>query len=153
MLDKDPKLSAQFQCDKHICKMTVESCQILCSVFYHNSEIVPPYKLTHKNHPCCKWARESCGNFNWLLKHAKSLLEEYAVRYNKRHKCNDILQWITNNKSNLQFDKIEMTSFAQAIPERYKKDNTVEAYRNYYKKEKYKFAVWKNSAKPDWFMQ
>ncbi|MFA6613180.1 MAG: pyrimidine dimer DNA glycosylase/endonuclease V [Endomicrobiia bacterium] len=152
VLDKNPNLAAQFQCDKHICKMIIESCQILCSVFYHNSEIVPPYKLTHSNHPCCKWSRESLGNFNWLLKHTKSLLEEYNVRYYKHHKCNEILDWINKNKSKLKFHKIKITAFVQAMPEQYKKTDPVEAYRDYYKGGKYKIAVWKNVLAPNWFI-
>jgi hypothetical protein len=132
--------------------MIIESCQILCSVFYHNSEIVPPYKLTHSNHPCSKWSRESLGNFNWLLKHTKSLLEEYNVRYYKHHKCNEILDWINKNKSKLKFHKIKITAFVQAMPEQYKKTDPVEAYRDYYKGEKYKIAVWKNVLAPNWFI-
>ncbi|MDD3065592.1 MAG: pyrimidine dimer DNA glycosylase/endonuclease V [Endomicrobiaceae bacterium] len=151
MLDKNPKLAAKFQCDKHICKMIVESCQILCSVFYYNSEIKPPYKLTHKNHPCCVWARESLGNFKWLLKHTEYLLDEYSLRYAKRHKCNDVFCWIKSNMNVLKFNKTELTDFVQAMPEHYRLNDAVKAYRNYYKGEKAEIAVWKNSVIPDWF--
>lgn len=130
-------------CDKHVCKMIVESCQLLCSVFYFNSTIIPPYKLTHKNHPCVKWVRYTRDNFEWLLKHLKELLNQYTLRYNKIHKCQEIFNWIINNKSKLYFRYYELTPFVQCMPKEYQCNNEVEAYKKYYINEKLKFAKWK----------
>lgn len=132
--------------------MIVESCQILCSVFYNNSKIIPPYKLTHQNHPCCLWARKSSGNFNWLTAHTRALLAEYKKRYAKTHKSAEIFEWIKKNKSKLVFLEKKRTPFVQAMPEIYQTDDAVEAYRNYYIGEKYKFALWRKSQKPYWFI-
>jgi len=151
VLDQTPRGSAKHQCDKHVVKMVLETAQILCSVFYHNSTLENiPYRLTHANHPCCIWARESRGNFDWLIEHFASLLNEYTLRYKKIHKCNDIYQWIINNYTKLTFEKEEITAFAQAMPDKYRNTDAVEAYRDYYNGEKLGIAKWRHSKKPDW---
>lgn len=149
VLDEDPIKSAQMLCDKHVCKMIVESCQLLCSVFYFNCVVdkkmmVVPYKLTHKNHPCAKWVRESYINFLWLLLHLGELLEQYRLRYNKTHKCFKVFEWIIEHKQYLKFNSnSKKISFVQCVPKKYQCANTVEAYRRYYICEKLKFAKWK----------
>ena len=83
ILDSDPKLSAQLQCDKHIVKMVLESAQMLSTahrmldgklvmkpsksgkrmVKYYDlyegaddleAELIY-YKAVHHNHPCTVW--------------------------------------------------------------------------------------------------
>ena len=44
-----------------------------------------------------------------------------------------------------------MTPFAQAMPDQYKQENAVEAYRSYYLGEKTYFAEWKNTDTPSWY--
>lgn len=150
VLDENPSLAAQYLCDKHVIKMVLESAQLLCSVFYTNSNIIPPYRLTHKNHPCAKWARYSKDNFEWLLKHFYGLLKEYKTRYNKIHKCQQIFDWIINNRQCLNFNNTGLSKFILAMPEQYKSKDTVISYRNYYNGEKLKFAKWKLGNKPKW---
>lgn len=151
VLDKTPEKSAQFQCDKHIVKMIVETCQILYSVYYFNSKIKDiPYKLTHKNHPCMVWARESWQNFTWLQIHLDELLKEYQRRYNKEHKCMSDAIWINKYKKQIKFQKTLHTPFVQCMPEKYRSADAIEAYRNYYNGEKLGFAKWKYSQKPEW---
>lgn len=150
VLDENPALAAQYLCDKHVIKMVLESAQLLCSVFYTNSNIIPPYRLTHVNHPCAKWARYSKDNFEWLLKHFHGLLEEYKKRYNKTHKCQQIFGWIVNNRQYLSFKNVGLSDFVLAMPEQYKVNNAVDSYRKYYINEKLKFAKWKLGNKPKW---
>jgi len=144
VLDENPIKAAEMLCDKHVCKMIVESCQLLCSVFYFNSNIKPPYKLAYKNHPCAKWVRYTRGNFEWLLNHLNGLLYQYKLRYNKIHKCNKIFNWIINNRHQLCFSHYELTPFIKCMPIEYQfhKDIT-SAYKAYYIGEKLKFAKWK----------
>lgn len=82
VLDLDPVQAAKWHTDRHCVKMILESAQLLCSVF-HMQGIDAPYKLTHKNHPCAVWARESYSNFIWLLNLFEALCEEYTVRYGR----------------------------------------------------------------------
>ncbi len=140
-LDQDPAQAARWHTDKHVVKMILESAQILCSVF-HLQGIKAPYKLTHENHPCCKWARESLENFSWLFKHSYALHTQYQIRYKKTHKTFDVLAWIAQNKSELKFKSRALTPFAQAMPEEFK-------YKNYYKFGKKHLHKWKLN-RPEW---
>jgi hypothetical protein len=108
-----------------------------------------PYKLSHKNHPCAIWSRESLSNYLYLCDLGLELCKEYTYRYGKRHKSQDVIEWCVTNKPNI-CDK-EFTEPARAMPNEYKVDSVVESYRNYYIGEKSKIAVWKNREIPEWF--
>ncbi len=129
-LDNCAIKSATMQHDKHVVKMVLESAQMLCSAF--EKEHNPPYKRAYYNHPCTKWARESFGNYTWLLLHALVLSSEYYRRYDKIHASRKVIEWCEENKKNLWFRTKEMTPFAQAMPEEYKNEDSVQAYRDYY---------------------
>jgi hypothetical protein len=82
---------------KRVVKMVLETCQILMtSLNYYG--VSTPYKATHKNHPCCIWARESSENFEWLMKHFIALLSEYKYRYGKTHACFQYVNFIITHK-------------------------------------------------------
>lgn len=150
ILDSDPTYAAIYQCDKHVVKMILESAQLLCSPFSESTSV--PYKRTHYNHPCAIWTRKSLENYEWLLAHAYGLSDEYWRRYGKNHKSNTALHWCWNNYSSLSFKEKELTPFSQCMPEQYKvAGNAVQAYRNYYKGEKAKFAKWKIGNEPEWW--
>lgn len=151
VLDKNPTVSATYHCDKHVVKMIVESAQLLCSAFYFNSDIVPPYKLTHANHPCAKWVREAKGNFDWTLQLFESLLKEYTLRYNKTHKCSTVLNWIKEHYMELRFTNKDLMPFVLAMPDKYKSDSVVKSYRDYYMRDKVGFAKWNYTNKPFWY--
>ena len=95
ILDKDVKKCAQYHCDKHVVKMILETAQLLCGVHHvtaHDTAHVP-YKLSHKNHPCAIWARESFSNYVYLCELGLELCKEYTHRYGKRHKSLDVILW------------------------------------------------------------
>lgn len=151
VLDQDPILAAQYLCDKHIPKMLLESAQLLCSPFQPGTA---PYKRTHYNHPCAKWTRSSYDNYYWLLEHASAINIEFETRFNKYHKSYRTIIWCWNNFRNLDLPKIGLTPFAQAMPVEYKNYDFIQAYRNYYKNEKSKFAKWdKTRSEPAWWQQ
>lgn len=141
VLDINPVLAAQYQCDKHVVKMVLESAQIMSTI---NGG---PYKPTHANHPCVVWARSYSANYRWLLEHAVALCREYTVRYGKRHKCESII--IGMPWPELEIGKSE---FVQCMPEQYRGDDAVTAYRRYYVSEKAGFARWTNRTTPQWFI-
>lgn len=145
VLDADPKISAELMCDKHIVKMILESAQMLCSAFPQGEA---PYRRAFYNHPCTKWSRESLHNYEWLLSHAWSLLEEYFERYEKLHKSLDVIQWCEDNYHSLDLPILGLTPFAQAMPEEYKNENAVLAYQTYYRNDKKRFAKWTNRTVP-----
>lgn len=146
VLDKNPKLAAQYQCDKHVVKMILESAQLLCSPFDE-----APYRRTHYNHPCAKWVRQSADNFQWLVQHALALCAEYTFRYSKRHKSQDVIEWCTVNATQLELPNAGLTEFAQAMPDECKNADVVAAYRDYYRTHKRDFAKWTLREIPGWF--
>lgn len=165
VLDEDPATAAKMLCDKHIVKMPLETAQLLSSVFsvalkvpnsfvsITDKSVEVPYKLSHKNHPCSLWARQTRGNFCWLIEYGKELCAEYTWRYKRRHKSEDVIDWCDRNKDLLVFQSEDLQVFAQAMPDRYKCSNPVEAYRRYYLGEKMGFARWRNGREaPDWLL-
>jgi hypothetical protein len=151
LLDTDTRKCAQYHCDKHVVKMILETAQLLCGVHHMTDQVTDqvPYKLSHKNHPCAIWSRESLSNYLYLCDLGLELCKEYTYRYGKRHKSQDVIEWCITNKPNI-CDK-EFTEPARAMPNEYKVDSVVESYRNYYIGEKSKIAVWKNREIPEWF--
>ena len=151
ILDKDVKKCAQYHCDKHVVKMILETAQLLCGVHHvtaHDTVHVP-YKLSHKNHPCAIWSRESLTNYLVLCELGLELCYEYTYRYGRRHKSQDVIEWCVTNKPSIV--DIGYTQPPKAMPDEYKVDSVVESYRNYYRGAKVSFAVWKNREKPFWF--
>ena len=139
---------AIYHCDKHVVKMTLETAQLLCSPFEQGDS---PYRRTHYNHPCAIWARESVGNYEWLLELGYRLAEEYTHRYNKRHKCLDVIDWCDNNYYRLNLPDQGLTPWAQAMPDEYKDPCAIQAYRNYYCGDKLEFCTWTNRKAPNWW--
>ena len=142
-----PSICALYHCDKHVVKMILESCQLLCSVHYMTmSQYKPIYKLTHKNHPSSIWCRESLKNYNWLVEMSLELCKEYTYRYGKIHKCK---QYIEELKINLPpIDDIGLTPPKLAMPDIYKDKNAVIAYRQYYYFDKNYLHNWKKRQTP-----
>jgi hypothetical protein len=147
VLDQDPYKAARYHCDKHVCKMIVESAQILSTVLRKKGftdDIL--YKSTHQNHPCVLWVEKSYGNFKWLLDLLDGLLTEYGIRYNKLHKTGKIYNWIDCiDISIYEYDwrTSLKTDFILCMPDEYKTNDPVESYRNYYINDKKEFAKWK----------
>ena len=148
ILDYNPKKCAEYHANSHVVKMVLETSQILCGVHWVQGGEAP-YKLSHRNHPCSIWARESLSNYLYLCELGLELCKEYTYRYGKRHKSQDVIEWCLINKPNIA-DK-EFTEPARAMPDEYKSNCVVESYRNYYMGEKSKIAVWKNRETPEWF--
>jgi hypothetical protein len=151
VLDLDPVKAAEYQCDKHVVKMILETAQLLSSAHHvlnspHKDRF---YKLTHKNHPCAVWTRESASNYGWLYNHFIALCAEYTKRYGKCHKTDREKGFVLAILPHLIESKA-MTPFPLCMPDQYKTDDVVESYRNYYKGEKAYFAKWKNGS-PSWW--
>lgn len=149
ILDTDPVLAAQMQCDKHVVKMTLETTQLLSSALWLNGG-QGPYRLTHKGHPCTKWAAANRENFLWLVEHGKALAKEYTFRYGKEHKCESILT--TLSACAKMIPQGQITDFVKAMPDEYKSSNIVDSYRSYYLGEKRNIAKWTKRQSPSWFI-
>lgn len=146
--DTDPKVAAQNLCDKHVVKMVLETAQLLCTA-YENA----PYKRTHYNHPCAKWARESIFNYIWLIKHGRAIAEEYSYRFGKTHKSAKVIDWCDGSRErfNIDWELDERTTFVICMPDQFKiSSDPVECYREYYRKGKRHLHKWTNREVPKW---
>jgi len=148
-LHLNPEECAKMHANTHVVKMILESLQLLCSAHYiSNSDFKPPYKLTHKNHPCSIWVRTSLSNYNWLLMLTEELCKEYTYRYGKIHKSQKYLQSMRENIPPIP--DIGFTEPAKAMPNGYKEDDVIDSYRNYYFYGKKHLHIWKKRPKPEW---
>jgi len=189
VLSESPLKSAHHMCDKHIVKMPVETAQMLSTIHrmldgeeyvdysktgrrirrwtHPYDEDMPDgkflYHATMMNHPCTIWARETLGNYLWLVSHGLELCREYTRRYDRRHASESIIEFCNYSwPKNIDRDTYHKeTPFAQAMPDEYKVEgDAVSAYRKYYIGEKAKFARWKKGVghpqghhdhQPEWF--
>ena len=150
-LDMDVKKCAEHHCDKHVVKMILETAQLLCGAHHMTDKVTDqvPYKLSHKNHPCSIWVRESLTNYLYLCELGLELCKEYTHRYGKRHKSQEVIEWCVTNK--VQICDKGLTEPPKAMPDEYKVKDVVESYRNYYIGAKSGFATWKNREIPFWY--
>ena len=145
VLDNDIETCARLHIDKHVVKMILEYAQILSSV-HHLSGGTAPYRLTHKNHPCNKWARESLSNYKWLTELGQALGREYTHRYGKVHKSAQVIDALPLPN----IPDIGLTTMPQAMPDEYKDEDVITAYRRFYNAEKIHFASYRNREWPEW---
>ena len=157
VLDLDPQLAAHMHCDKHIPKMCVEAAQMMASALRRHgatdkqmplTKSGTPYKGGYAHHPCTVWAGDSQENWMWLANHAMWLCEEYYNRFNKMHACTDPIYHMIGLQK--MIPSTGLTPFAQAMPDEYRDDDVVKAYRAYYHSKQ--FAKWeKGTPAPDWW--
>ena len=150
ILDLNHETNASFHCDRHVVKMILEQNQLLTTAHHMtgtNPKIIP-YKKAFYNHPCAKWTRDSLSNYNWLIKLTEELIKEYEYRYGKVHKCTGVLEWCKDTKPNII--DIGQTPVVQAMPNKYRSNNIVEAYRDYFNTEKRHLFSWKKRPVPYW---
>ena len=161
ILSRDKKKCVQMYVNRHVVKMLLESVQILCSVHHVcgsvDENFVVPYKLAHKNHPCCIWARESLSNYVYLVELTLEICAEYTYRYEKIHKSEQHARKLAEIMPKIP--DIGFTTPARAMPDKYKmkKDNVtlddvIESYRNYVKEEKKHIFAWKKRDIPEFIL-
>lgn len=159
VLHKDPIVSARMHCDKHVPKMVVELYQQIGSALRRygaTDDVMPttkggtPLKGGYHNHPCTRWVGDSRDNFRWAVQHGLALCEEFKLRYNKPHYCEDGIRMMGELADLIP--QGELTDFAQAMPDECRQPNVVLAYRIYYKVDKSRFAKWERGREaPIWW--
>jgi len=131
-------------------------------------------KHSYYNHPCSKWLRVSRNNMRWLCLHALAMdverlqrteirireeltLKERGLPYNKDvadalpvpHYCIPFINWVIDNLQYSIVPEGSLTEFAQAMPDGFKCEDSVQAYRNFYITGKQHLHKWTQN-KPDW---
>jgi|TARA_R110000824_G_scaffold50752_6_gene141511 hypothetical protein len=178
ILDNDPVIAAQMQCDKHVVKMIVESAQMLSTAhrmidgvmekrLSKSFRATPYYKLdekdnredilykaVHFNHPSTVWTRECCKNYRWHYNHFIALCDEYTHRYDKIHSTDKKLRNILKSLPHKILRSPFLTPFKLAMgsnPECVSQD-AVHSYRKFYETKQGRFnMVWTKRQKPEWF--
>ena len=180
VLDRDPLTAAVWHCDKHVVKMIIESGQMLSTAHWvlwlerlgktrDDFKLVrdmksylrehvpkdqqPEWQMTHRNHPCSIWVRETVANYFWTIRLMRSLLDQYTRRYKKKHKAEWNYKWLKKNiPSNLP--NLPLTEHPVCMPDDCKiSDNVVICYQEYYRKHKRYMAKWKTVEPPWWNIQ
>ena len=171
-LDTDPHKAAKMHHDKHVVKMILETAQLLSTAhrvldgeqyteLSKNNRRIKRWKLksetqenilykaTHINHPSNVWARASKDNYIWLYEMFIALCKEYTHRYGKVHatqtKLEKYLKAVPTNIPN-----VGLTKMPQAMPDKYRQDDSVQAYRAYYINEKKNQSKYTNAEMPEW---
>jgi hypothetical protein len=176
---KDPIVSAKMLIDKHVCKMIIESAQMLSTAhrmldgvkytdrtkkghriqrWRMSSNLEDTlYKACHTGHPSTVWVMENIVHYVWLYKHMIALNDEFKLRYNhtKDHmtiqKLKDVL---SHTPKNIPINKIA-TDPTPAMPDECKiPGDVIGSYRKYYIEKKQSFASWKSpSTPPQWWVE
>lgn len=159
ILDTDPTQAAKYLCDKHVVKMAVESAQMMASALRRHGATdidMPltvagkPYRGGYPNHPCTRWAGETCANFEWLGINGLAICDEFNRRYKKHHACKHAMVHMMKFVNYLP--DAPQTRFALAMPDEFKHKNAVKAYRKYYVGDKAAIAKWnRGRPAPRWF--
>lgn len=173
-LDTNIAECARAACDKHIVKMITEHAQLLSGALIELG-FEAPYKMTHRNHPCAKWVRESYYNFRYLYDLTYYYNVEYQRRYGpkKTHGAWEVInQAIHSISIGAIYDRF-IEVFGQvgpsappcAMPDHYKvysetdeglvqtAADVVQSYRNYYIGDKLRFVTYKNAPPPEWIRE
>ena len=161
-VDRDPEQCARDHCDKHVTKMVLEYGQLLSTAHrVLDGDDAPDevYQIAHKNHPSTIWAREYIIHYQWLYELWANLCEEFAVRYGKEHltytKLANHVKHPPKNIPVIHCSGCILTGPAtdppQCMPDEYKGEDTVEAYRKFYLGAKSEFAAWDHSPAPSWW--
>lgn len=150
----DPIISAKNLDDKRAIKMILETAQMLSTAIHVNVDpLLAPYKVTHKNHPCSVWIRESNANYQWALDHMVALCGEYTIRFGKIHACERLIPIFKQNSTLMKSS--DLTPFANCS--RFKDIETILAYRLTMiakwaeDEEKKRKARWTKTVPPSWY--
>jgi len=139
--------SASNLCDIHVNKMILETAQLLSTAHHEHGTWIENrmYKPTHKNHPSAVWARETGGNYAWLFNHFNALIEEKLKRTGKLHASSRLRIPLANLPDTLWDSYGKKTSPPQCMPDEFKDDSYIHAYRKYLNA---KYAEWMARDKP-----
>ena len=173
----DAKKCAEEHCDKHIVKMPVELVQMLYTAHHMNDGFNGAVRLYYKapehgwkrsfiNHPMAIWIRSSIWNYTWSCMLAVALCKEYTYRYNREHGCQKHAEWLRISlpqkwpKNGPDYSvcatpptivNTPIPNFPLCMPDKYKGEDAVESYRQYYIGDKERFAKWTRRHPPEWW--
>lgn len=156
-LSRNFRKCSRYHADVHVVKMILETAQLLFTAHHvTNNGVslencnVKVYKKTHVNHPSAIWVRQSIHHYLWLVNLGLWLCYEYTYRYRKIHATQEAMEWLAKNFPDLPDNKF--TDPPQAMPDEFKNENCIKAYREYYihKSKTLTRFGYKNRKMPSW---
>ena len=149
-LHTDPKICAEYHCDKHVVKMILETAQMLSTAYrkkFNDGEEL--YKTAFPKHPMTIWVGDSGDNFFWTIQLLDQLLYQYTLRYKKVHTTIRISNLFHKKYKLWHGWKTPMTDPPLCMPDDCKRDCYIFSYRKYYKEYKSHFAKYTVVDTPD----
>jgi hypothetical protein len=158
-LHRDPRMAARYHNDRHVSKQILESAQIMVAAHIALDGMWAveaafgtdlPLRPTHGEHPCVKWVSVSDKNYDWLQTLAVHLGQEYRARFGSVH----VMAGLIDNLSvrPMKIRHVSATAIPQCMPEEYRGQDAVTAYRQFYYHEKMHLARWSAPAEiPPWW--
>ena len=139
-IDRDPRKCAEWACDQHVVKIISEAVLVYSSALaYSKKEIwdkIPKeYKYGPINLPLVRWAKEK-ENRIWLAYYIYELNKEYEYRYERKHKAYEVFIYLANIFNEMPYKDIKLiqpSTFVQCMPEQFHCNDSIDAYRKYYK--------------------
>ena len=156
IIEESPQKIAKSLCDQHVVKMPLEESQMLCTALWHHApqyaEKHDLYKPVHQKHPCTLWAMETRANYEFAFNLYMEMLTEYDFRYKKVHGASKHFYSII--KGIKYIPQGEITKHPQCFSGhddlKTNEFYPINAYRNFYRVDKLKFARYKYTDKPQW---
>lgn len=140
--------------DKHVNKMILEGAQLLSSAHHMTNpdaaSIPDMYRLTHKNHPDAIWVRASINHYLYLMDLMEALNEECQYRYSSGRDHLSLVK--ARDWPFPSLPDLTATPPPKCVHEDFKQiPDTVDAYRNYYRRDKAHIAEWTKRGPPEWY--
>ena len=113
------------------------------------------YKVAYANHPCTIWARQSRGNFRWLLSHMSHLF----IQKDGEHRSARLIPMLEKYADTVPFPQEELTGFANCARNQERGvdyshiEDVHQAYRLYMNdrwKERNITLTWRWGEQPEW---
>lgn len=161
-LSKKTSRCARWHCDKHVVKMILETAQLLYTAHWSLGE--PDFSsapmrgdgelgyrsIRNPGHPSAVWTRASLVHYIWLANLGLALCEEYRHRFgDRRHACEEHLFWLYAHPP-AELEDCGWTQPPQAMPETYRRTDSVPAYRAYYREAKARMLTYTGRTRPHW---
>lgn len=109
------------------------------------------YKATHVNHPTAIWVRESKAHYNYTYELFAALSLVYYQDRSREHATYERLGYELHTYPKNMPDN-GWTDPPLCMPWEYHIGDAVESYREFYIKDKSRFAKWKNRTPPQWYI-
>jgi hypothetical protein len=162
-LDNHPQTSARYHCNTHVVKMCTEYAQILSTAYKINANVnlkeLGFMAPTHEKHPSVLWAAESRQNWYDLYNLWVCLMDEYRYRYDRVYTH---WRWASKlaeieeeayHTGKLEWPALHNTPLKLAMPDVFKQDDPVLAYRSYYIWNKCKLLKYRRRPVPEWILK